>query len=174
GQEGGQGGGGGGGRGGGEGEGGGKRGGRGGAAGRAPAAGVIVPEAPPAVPDAVPAVEMAADEHAQALAGAAARLLVDLQAHALEGDGVIRGDGARLFVTEDVGEVDPAEGHEGRGRIGGGVGKARLIGGEEALVQVAIGRGHGGDAGGAELIDEAVLEGPVEALAAAAGLGRVG
>ena len=29
------------------------------------------------------AVEMAADEHAQPLAGAAARLLVDLQAHAV-------------------------------------------------------------------------------------------
>jgi hypothetical protein len=59
------------------------------------------------------AVEVPADEHAQPLAGATARLLVDLQAHPLERDRVVRGDGARLFVTEDVGEVDPAEGHEG-------------------------------------------------------------
>ena len=71
----------------------------------------------------MPAVEVAANEHAQPLAGAAARLLVDLQAHALERDRVVRGDGARLFVTEDVGEIHLAEGDEGRGGIGGGVGK---------------------------------------------------
>lgn len=60
----------------------------------------------------MPAVEVAADEHAQPLAGAAARLLVDLQAHALEGDRVIRGHRARFFVTEDMGEIHLAEGDE--------------------------------------------------------------
>jgi hypothetical protein len=41
-------------------------------------------------------------------------------------------------------------------------------------MQVAIGGGHRGDAGGGELMDEAILEGPVETLATAAGRGRVG
>jgi CRISPR/Cas system-associated endoribonuclease Cas2 len=67
----------------------------------------------------VEAIEMATHEDAQPGAGTAPRLLVDLQPDALEGDGVVLTDGAGVFVAEDVGEVDPPEGHERRGRIGG-------------------------------------------------------
>ena len=140
----------------------------------APAPGVVVAEAPRAKPHAVEPIEVTAHEDAQPGTGAAARLLVDLQADALEGHRVVLPDGAGLFVAEDVGEVDAAEGHERRSRIGGGVGKAGIVGGQEACGQVAIGGGDGADAGHAELIDEAPLEGAVEAFAAAAGLGGVG
>ena len=47
--------------------------------------GIVGAEAAGTVPDTVLAIEMAAHEDAQAGAGAPARLLVDLPAHALEG-----------------------------------------------------------------------------------------
>jgi hypothetical protein len=49
----------------------------------------------------VPAIEMAADEHRQAGARAAAPLLGDLPDDAIEGDGVVARDDPRLVVTED-------------------------------------------------------------------------
>jgi len=62
---------------------------------------------------------MAADEHPEAGAAAAAALLVDLQDEALERDGVVAGHHPFLLVAEDLVEVVTAEGHEGAGRIGG-------------------------------------------------------
>ena len=56
----------------------------------APAPGIVVAEAARAEPDAVEAIEMAAHEDAQPRAGAPARLLVNLQPDALEGDGLTR------------------------------------------------------------------------------------
>src|SRR5437660_10197995 len=85
----------------------------------AAAPGIVVAEAAGAVPDAVEAIEMAAHEDAQPRAGAPARLLVNLQPDALEGDGVVLTHGAELFVTEDVGEVHAPERDKGRGRIRG-------------------------------------------------------
>jgi hypothetical protein len=52
-------------------------------------AGIVVPEAARAKPHAVQAIERAAHEDAQPGAGAPARLLVNLQPDALEGDGVV-------------------------------------------------------------------------------------
>src|SRR5437867_1048740 len=117
---------------------------------------------------------MAAHEDAQPGAGAPARLLVNLQPDALEGDGVVQPDGAALFVTEDVGKVHAPERDKGRGRIRGRPGEAAVVGREELLAQVPIGGGDGADPGDAELIDEAPLEGAVQAFATATGLRGVG
>src|ERR1700730_18544009 len=54
------------------------------------------------------------------------------------------------------------------------MGKAGVVGGQEALGQVAIRGGGGGDAAHGEVVGEPILEGAVEAFAAAAGLRRVG
>src|SRR6185503_1851212 len=70
---------------------------------------IVAPEAAGTIPDRVGAVEMAADEHPQARAGAPAGLLGELEAEALEGDGVIEGDGALLLVAEDGREIDAAQ-----------------------------------------------------------------
>ena len=140
----------------------------------APAPGIVVAEAPGAEPDAVEAIEMAAYEDAEPGAGAAARLLVNLQPDALEGNGVVLPHGADLFMTEDVGEVHAPERDKGRGRIRGRPGEAAVVGREELFAQIPIGGGDGADAGDAELIDDAPLEGAVEAFAAAAGLQGVG
>src|SRR5207247_3732669 len=131
-------------------------------------------EAAGAEPDAVEAIEMAAHEDAESGAGATARLLVNLQPDALEGDGVVLPHGADLFMTEDVGEVHAPERDKGRGRIRGRPGEAAVVGREELLAQVPVGGGDGADAGDAELIDEAPLKGAVQAFAPAAGLRGVG
>jgi len=68
----------------------------------------------------VEVIEVAAHEDAQPRAGAPARLLVDLQPDALEGDGVVLPDGAGVLVTEDVGKVDPPEGTNAAAGSAGG------------------------------------------------------
>jgi hypothetical protein len=50
---------------------------------------------------------MAAHKDEQPRAGAPARLHVDRQPDVLDGDGVVRGRRGLLFVTQDVGQVDP-------------------------------------------------------------------
>src|SRR6266851_7380722 len=59
------------------------------------------------------------------------------------------------------------------GAVGGRPAELVVEGGEEALPQVAVGGGHRGDAGEAEFVDEAILQGAVDALTAAAGRGRI-
>ena len=66
-----------------------------------------------AAPDRVGAIEMPAHDHAQAGAGRPARLFGELQTRAREGDGVVLTDGTVFFLTEDLVEVDVAEGDEG-------------------------------------------------------------
>src|SRR5262245_28769977 len=119
------------------------------------------------------AVEMTTDQDAQARATAAAGLLGELQDDAIERDGVIARDGALVLVTEDLLEVDGAERHESWDRLGRRPLELSVEVGQKALAQIAVGRGRGGDAGEAELIDEAPLQGAVHALTAAAGLRRV-
>ena len=118
------------------------------------------------------ASEMPAHEHAQARAAAAAALLVDLQGHAVEADGVVARHDARLFVTQDLMEVVAADGDEGTSGIGGGVSEAGVVIGDEAVAQIAVGRGHRADVGHPELVDEAPLPGAVGPFAPAARLGR--
>jgi hypothetical protein len=76
-------------------------------------------------------------------------------------------------MTEDGIEVGPSERNEG----GGGAGRVSLelqvIGRQEALEQVAVGCGDRADPLHAQLVDQAILEGAVDALAPSPRLGGV-
>ena len=85
------------------------------------AGGIVVAEALGAAPDRVAAVEMPTDGHAEAGTGPPARLLGQLEGHALEDHDIVLADGALLLLTQDRVEIDAVEGHEGAGGIGGGV-----------------------------------------------------
>src|SRR5260370_10200289 len=146
-------------------------GGSGGAPGAALA--VVAPEAAGAVPDRVVAGEMPADEEAEAGAGAAARLFGQLEGHAIGGDDIGAAHDAFLLDAEHLLEVDAAERDKGGRRVGGRPAEPVVEGGEEALPQVAVGGGHCGDAGEAEFVDEALLQGWVEAVTSAAGRRRM-
>src|SRR2546430_215060 len=115
---------------------------------------------------------MAAHGEAQPHAGAPARLLGELEDDALERDGVIVPDGARLFVAEDGVEVDGAERDEGRGGIGRRVGELFVVGGGEVFAQIDVGGLGGGEGIQLQPVDDAALPGAVEALRAGAGLLR--
>jgi hypothetical protein len=96
-------------------------------------------------------VEVAADEYAQAGAATPAPLLVDLQHHAIEHDGVIAGDAARFLVAEDLVQVMPAHRHEGAAGISRGAAEAGVVVGNEALAQIAVGGSEGPDPGDPQL-----------------------
>src|SRR5918993_1112442 len=137
-------------------------------------AGAVVPaEAAGAVPDGVMAVEVTTHDDAQAGTGAAPRLLGDLQRDTVGGDDVIATDHAFIFETEDLIEIDPAEGNKGGGGISGRSAKLRVEAGQEVIAQVTVGRGDSGDAGHPQFIDEAALERLIRAFSAAARLGRI-
>jgi hypothetical protein len=65
------------------------------------------------------AVEMAANEHVQPGAGAAAWWLGQLQGDEAGGDDMVAPDDPRILDAEDLVEIDAAEGDEGRGGIRG-------------------------------------------------------
>src|SRR5258707_941394 len=146
-----------------------------GGAGGAPGAALagVAPEAGGAVPDRVVAGEVPADEDAKAGAGAEARLFGQLEGHAIGGGDIVAAHDAFLLEAEHLLEVDAAERDKGGRRVGGRPTELVVEGGEEALPQVAVGGGHRGDAGEAEFVDEAILQGAVDALTAAAGRGRI-
>src|SRR3989475_9419898 len=134
---------------------------------------VVAPQAARAMPDGMLAVEMAAYEDAQARTGAATRLLGDLERHAGRRDDIVASDDALLLDAEDLIEIGAGEGHERGGGIGRRPGEFGVEAGEEAVAEIAIGRGDGGDAGEAELVHEAALPRAIGALAASAGLRRI-
>src|SRR5215510_14707083 len=70
-----------------------------------------------AIPDRVMAVEMPANEDAQPGAGAAARLLGELQGHEVSGDNVVAADDPLGLETEDLIKIDAAERAEGRSGV---------------------------------------------------------
>ena len=128
-------------------------------------------EAMGTAPEAVGAIVVPAHEEAPPGIGRLPGLFADLQADAVEGHGVIGRHRTLFLFAEDLVEIDGAEGHEGIGR---GPREGGVVVGDEALAQVGVGGVDGGDAGEAQFVDEAILQGAVEALAAAAGLGGVG
>jgi hypothetical protein len=80
-------------------------------------------EAQGPAPEGVGAVEVAADEDARAGARRAAGLFRQLQGDTREGDDVVGGDDALVFLTEDLIEIYRAERDEGRGGVSGGAGE---------------------------------------------------
>src|SRR5215470_5218990 len=135
---------------------------------------VVAPEATRTVPDRMCAIEMTSHEDVQPGTGAAARLLGELERDALGRDHVVAADDALVFDAENALEVDAARGDKGRGGIRRRTAELGVERREEVLAQVAIGRGDGGDAGDAPLVDEAILQRAIDPLTAAAGSGRVG
>ena len=133
---------------------------------------VVAPQATCTVPDGMLAVEVASHRYMQAGTGAAARLLSELQREALGRDDIVAADDALVFDAQNVLELDATRRHKGGGGIGGRASEFGIEGGEEVLAQVAIGRGDGGDAGDAPLVDQAILQGAIDAFTAAAS-GRV-
>ena len=118
--------------------------------------------------------EVAAHPDAEPGAAAPPGLLGQLQGQALEAHDIVPADDPLVLLGQDVIEVDGvAEGHEGAGRIGRGAGELGVVVGDEVLAQIGVGRLERGDAGQAELVDEAALQGAIEPLDAAAGLGGV-
>src|SRR5262249_60303323 len=88
-------------------------------AGKGLAHGIVVAEALRAAPDRVAAVEMPADRHAEAGTGPPARLLGQLEGHAVEDHDIVLADGTLLLLTQDRVEIDAVERHEGAGGVGG-------------------------------------------------------
>src|SRR5262245_15475937 len=107
----------------------------------------VAAETPRPPPHGMLAIEMLAHEHAQARAAAAPPLLVDLQEHTVEADGVVARHHALLFVTQDLIEVVATDRDEGTRGIGGGVSEAGVVIGDEAVAQIAVGHGHRADLG---------------------------
>src|SRR5262245_852890 len=104
------------------------------------------------------AAQMTAHDHAEPGTRAPARLLGELQGHAVSGDDVVAADHALLFDTEDLLEIHGPERHEGGGGIGGRPAELGVEGGHEALAQIAVGGGGRGDTGPAALVQEAIPE----------------
>ena len=97
----------------------------------------------------------------------------DLQRAVLVAHGVVARDDAVLLGAEDVLER-AGKSHEGRAGVRGRAGEAGVVRRPEELLEKAIGLGHGGDPGEAQLLGQALLQGPEHALRAAPGLRRIG
>src|SRR5213083_1992776 len=119
-------------------------------------------------------MDVAPHGHAQARTAGAAGLLGQLQGDGVEGDDVIPPDGALLLLAEDGVEVHAVQWHEGARGVGRDPRELVVVVGDKALGQVGIGGDERRDPREGELVDEAPLHRPVEALAAAPGLGGVG
>jgi hypothetical protein len=125
-------------------------------------------------PDGVRRVEMPAHDHAEAGAGRPARLLGELESQAREGHDVVEADDALSFLTQDLVEVHVAQWDERRGGVGGRPREGGVVVRNELLAEIRVGGVQGRDVRPAELIDEAILQRAIEALAAPARLGRIG
>ena len=117
---------------------------------------------------------MLTDVHPEPGATAAARLGRHLEDVAPNRDRVIPRDHAGVLTTEDRVEVDRAQRYERTGRIARRARERRIVHRQEVLDEIAIGRLEGGDPRHAQLVDEAVLQRPIQAFAPPAGLRRVG
>jgi hypothetical protein len=84
------------------------------------AGGVIAAEAAAAVPDRMLATEMAADQHAQPGARAAARLFGELQRQPFGGDDIVAADCALLLDTGDLIEIHRPSGTKAEAGSAGG------------------------------------------------------
>lgn len=106
--------------------------------------------------------------------GQAAAVGDDLEEMGAEGQGVIIGDGAEVLEAEHRIRIEAlGPGPVDRLRVGGGLGEARIVAGDEATEE-SIGVRVGLDAGHAELGDKAILQGAEEALDPSLGLGTAG
>jgi hypothetical protein len=92
----------------------------------------------------VGAIEVPADGHAEARAGAPAGLLGELQGDALEDDDIVEADGALFLMAEDQVQIDGPQGDEGRRRVRRRQSELTVVVGDEVLAQVGVGGLDGG------------------------------
>ena len=86
---------------------------------------------------------------------------------------VVRAHHPRLFVTQDLLEVDVAHRHPRRLRVARRVTEGRVVLRDEDVPQIGIRRLARRDARHAQLIDQAILQRPIHPLTAAPRLRRV-
>lgn len=98
----------------------------------------------------------------------------NLQPGSIPGHGVVGGDGALHLDGEHIAPLGLLDRHEGGARLGRGDGETAVVARQIALLEEAVGRLGGGDAGQLELLGQAVLQGAEGPLAAPASLRRVG
>jgi len=135
---------------------------------------VVAAEAARAMPDREQPMDIPTHGDAEARAGPPARLLGQLQGNLIKSHHIVLADGPRVLLAQDAVELDAVQGNECGGGVGRRVRELLVVIGDELFRQVGIGPAAGGDPRQVEFVDEAPLDGPVEPLTAAAGLGRVG
>ena len=117
---------------------------------------------------------MATHRHAQPRATPPAPLLGELQGAALEAHDIVAADEPLALLGQELIEVHgPAEWDKGARGIGRRARELRVVVRKELVAQIGIGRLKGGDPRDPEFVDEAPLEGAVQAFDPAAGLRRV-
>lgn len=98
----------------------------------------------------------------------------DLEQMGAQGQGVIIGDGAEVLEAEDGSGIERVRpGAVDRLWVGGGLGEARIVAGDKPAEE-HVGLRLGADAGHPEFSDEAILQGPEEALDPSLGLRTAG
>jgi hypothetical protein len=95
----------------------------------------------------------------------------DWQAQPLKGHAVVAADDPLMVLAEDLVDVGGQQGDEGAAGFPCRFGERGIIGGSIDLLQVAVGRLHGGDAVIGQLLDQAVLVGFEHALISVRRLG---
>lgn len=96
----------------------------------------------------------------------------DLQPVAMEDDGVVVADPARLLDAENLAQLGFVDGNEGAARLLCRHGEAGVPAGEETIFEKAIGGLDAVDAGQRQFLRQPVLQRPEGAFGAAAGLRR--
>ena len=125
---------------------------------------VEAPETATARPHRMLAAEVPADEDAEARTGAPPGLLGELQGQPLGGDDVVAPDYAFGLHREELVELDGAERDEGGGGIGRGPAELGVEGEQEAVAEMAVGRGHGWRCGPGSTRGRGGLQGAIGAL----------
>jgi hypothetical protein len=102
----------------------------------------------------MPPVEGAPHEHLEAGAGAPAGLLGQWQDDAVERDRIVPAHHARLFVTEDLVQIEIADRHPRRFWIPRGVAEGRVVLRHDDVPQIGIRGREGRNARHAQLVDQ--------------------
>jgi hypothetical protein len=102
--------------------------------------------------------------HMQAGAGPTAALARQLKHPPGELHGVVLAHHVRLFVTQKLLDISPAERDEGRGGVRRGTAERRVVIGQELLPQIGVGRRKRRDLRDAEFVDQAILKRAIQPL----------
>ena len=119
-------------------------------------------------------VEVLAHQHPEPGATAAAGLRGHLEQLAVETHRVVASHHPLLLATEDRIEINRPERDEGTREVARRARERRIVLGHELLGEIVVGRLAGPDRGHPELVDQAVLQRPIQPFAPPPRLRRVG